>query len=135
MRAKLSGILLLSAVMTLATPLFAQTFGQITGLVTDPSGAVLVGAAVTVTNPQTSFTRTENTNGAGIYTFPSLLPGAYNVRVGMQGFQSAIRNDVELQVQQVPRLAFQMPAGCAAGAFERSTSSPLVNTRDPTVRT
>jgi len=71
MRAKLSGILLLSVGLTLATPLFAQTFGQITGLVTDPSGAVLVGASVTVTNPQTSFTRTENTNGASIYTFYS----------------------------------------------------------------
>jgi len=55
MRAKLSGILLLVRIgLTLARPLFAQTFGQITGPVTDPSGAVLVGAAVTVTNPQTS---------------------------------------------------------------------------------
>src|SRR5882724_10482840 len=92
----------------LAIPSFSQNFGQITGLVTDSSGGVLVGAAVTVTNPQTSFTRTENTNSAGIYTFPSLLPGAYNVRVGMQGFQSAIRNNVELQVEQVARLDFQL---------------------------
>ncbi len=132
---KLSGILLLSAVMSLATPLFAQTFGQITGLVTDPSGAVLVGAAVTVTNPQTSFTRTENTNGAGIYTFPSLLPGAYNVRVGMQGFQSAIRSDVELQVEQVARLDFQLRVGEVAEAVEVTTGAPLLNTEDATVGT
>src|SRR5947208_14300403 len=108
---KLSGILLLSAVMSLATPLFAQTFGQITGLVTDSSGGVLVGAAVTVTNPQTSFTRTDNTNTSGIYSFPNLLPGLYSVKVSTAGFQSAIRSGIELQVEQVARLDFQLTVG------------------------
>src|SRR5713226_2615833 len=98
---------LLESGVALATPSLGQTFGQITGLVTDSSGGVLVGAAVTVTNPQTSFARTENTNGAGIYTFPNLLPGLYNVRVQTQGFQTVIRSGVELQVEQVARLDFQ----------------------------
>src|SRR5260370_19913969 len=98
MRANLDGILILSVGMTLATPLFAQNFGQITGLVTDSSGGVLVGAAVTVANPQTSFTRTDNTNTSGIYSFPNLLPGLYSIKVSTQGFQSAIRSGVELQV-------------------------------------
>ena len=86
MRATLTGIFVLVLGLSLARPSFGQTFGQITGLVTDSSGGVLVGAPVTVTNPQTSFTRTENTNGSGLYTFPNLLPGGYNVKVEMQGF-------------------------------------------------
>ena len=83
-----------------ALPTYGQTFGQITGLITDSTGGVMVGAAVTVVNPQTNFTRTENTSGSGLYSFPNLLPGIYNVRVSAAGFQSVIRNDFELQVEQ-----------------------------------
>ena len=71
--------------------LFGQTFGEITGLVTDPSGGVVANALVTVTNPQTNFTRTANTNTSGLYTLPNLLPGLYSVKVEIQGFQSEIR--------------------------------------------
>ena len=66
---------LLAVALVVATPSNGQTFGQITGLVTDSSGGVLVGAAVSVTHPQTSLTRTGNTNDAGDYTFPHLQPG------------------------------------------------------------
>ena len=59
---------LLAAALACATPAFGQTFGQITGIVTDPSGGVVVGATVTVTNPQTNFTRSENSNTAGEIT-------------------------------------------------------------------
>src|SRR5436190_6136386 len=90
MRAMLLGIFVLAA--GFARPSFAQTFGQITGEVTDSSGAVIIGATVTVTNPQTNFTRTAATNSAGNYTFPALLPGVYNVRAEMQGFQSELRS-------------------------------------------
>jgi len=75
-------------VLAVRRPAFGQTAGEITGLVTDSTGGAVVGAAVTVTNPQTNFTRRENTNAAGLYNFPSLLPGVYNVKVEMSGFQS-----------------------------------------------
>src|SRR5947209_18233048 len=90
----------LAAGLAFAAPSNGQTFGQITGLVTDSSGGVVVGAAVTVTNPQTSQTRTDNTNSSGLYTFPNLLPGVYDVKVAAPGFQSVVRNGVEVQVQQ-----------------------------------
>ena len=130
----MQSLLLLSA-LVFATACFGQTFGEITGLVTDPSGALLVGAAVTVTNPQTNFTRTENTNDAGIYTFPNLLPGIYNVRVAAQGFQGAVRNGVELQVQQVARLDFQLKVGSLTEAVEVSGGAPLLTTENATVGT
>src|SRR5450755_1612740 len=88
------------AVLALGFPGFAQTGGQVTGLVTDPSGSVIVGATVTVTNSQTNVGRTTTTNSAGDYTFPALQPGVYNVRAEMPGFEGEVREGVELQVEQ-----------------------------------
>ena len=57
MGARFYGVLfLLGLALAVRTPAFGQTFGEITGLVTDASGGAVVGAAVTVTNPQTNFT-------------------------------------------------------------------------------
>ena len=126
---------LLLGALVVATPSYGQTFGQITGLITDSSGGVMVGAAVTVINPQTNFTRTENTSGSGLYSFPNLLPGVYNVRVSAPGFQSVIRNGFELQVEQIARLDFQLQVGGVAEAVEVTTGAPLLNTEDAAVGT
>src|SRR5437879_3902581 len=88
----------LSLTACLILPANGQTFGDITGVVTDPSGAVLVGATVSVTNTQTNATRTAGTNNTGNYSFPALLPGIYSVKVEMAGMQTEIRNGVQLQV-------------------------------------
>jgi hypothetical protein len=74
MRRTLESLLVLSLLLA-ASPSFAQTFGQITGRVLDSSGAVLPGATITVTNPQTGIAATEQANTAGVYVFPNLLPG------------------------------------------------------------
>ena len=119
----------------LAAPSWGQTFGQITGLVTDSSGGVLVGASVTVTNPETSFTRTDLTNSSGAYSFQNLQPGVHNIRVISQGFQTSIRNNVELQVEQTARLDFQLTVGAVAEAVEITGGAPLLNTEEtPTGR-
>jgi Carboxypeptidase regulatory-like domain len=136
MGARFYGVLfLLGLALAVRTPAFGQTFGEITGLVTDSTGGAVVGAAVTVTNPQTNFTRTEVTNTAGLYNFPSLLPGVYNIRVEISGFQSEIRNNVELQVQQVARLDFQLQVGAVTQAVEVTGGAPLLNTEDATIGT
>src|ERR1700683_5624702 len=80
-----------------------QTQGQITGEVTDSAGALIIGATVTVTNPETNFTRQVTTNSAGNYTFPALQPGLYNVRAEMPGFGTEARNGVGLQIEQGAR--------------------------------
>src|SRR3954470_19668739 len=80
-----------------ALPASAQTFGQITGIVTDTTGGVLVGAAVTVTNTQTAATVTQQANSAGVYVFPNLQPGIYSVKVELDGFRGEGRNNIELQ--------------------------------------
>ena len=62
------------AIFALSLAGFAQTVGQVTGVVTDPSGSIVVGATVTITNSQTNVSRTTTTNGAGNYAFPALQP-------------------------------------------------------------
>ena len=113
----------------------AQTFGQITGRVLDASGGVLPGASITVTNPQTGVAATEEANTAGVYVFPNLLPGTYNVKVELQGFQSAVRNSVELQTQQTVRLDFSLAIGTIEETVEIVGSSPMINTEDAAIGT
>ena len=125
----------LAFVVFAALPCFGQTFGEITGVVTDPAGALVVGAAVTVSNPATNLTRTATTNNAGNYTFPSLLPGVYSVKAEMQGFQGEIRGGVELQVQQVARIDFQLKVGSLTETVEVISGAPLLNTENATVGT
>jgi Carboxypeptidase regulatory-like domain len=77
MRVKFALCFVASAMLVL--PAFGQTFGEISGLITDTTGAVMPGVTITVTNPQTNFTRTVASNESGYYNFPALLPGLYNV--------------------------------------------------------
>lgn len=122
--------------LCLAAPFgWAQTQGQITGVVTDPSGSIVLGATVTVTNPETGFERRAITNNAGNYVFPALLPGLYNVKVEMQGFQTEVRNGVELQVNQVARIDFHLNVGRVAETIEVSGGAPLLTTESATIGT
>jgi hypothetical protein len=133
MSKKVLVVLLLASM--LALPAFGQTFGQISGVVYDTSGAVMGGVMVIVTNPQTSFTRTTTTNDTGNYSFPALQPGLYNVRAEIAGFQAEVRNSVELQVQQAARIDFRMQVGALSETVEVAAGAPLLNTENATVGT
>ncbi|MBI3679397.1 MAG: TonB-dependent receptor [Acidobacteria bacterium] len=116
--------------------LFAQApTGEVTGAVTDPTGAVVVGAAVTVTNPATNVQRSVVSTGNGIYVVSALPPGVYNLRVEIQGFQSQVRNGVELQVGQVARIDFSMKVGNVAEVVEITGLAPVLETESTSVGT
>jgi hypothetical protein len=74
--------LLLSAPLT-----HAQTTGQLTGIVLDPSGAVIAGAEVTLTDQANGIARVVQTNRQGLYAFPAMVPDSYTVKVTAKGFQ------------------------------------------------
>lgn len=84
-------VLTLSLAAILSLPAFTQslTSGDITGVVLDPSGAVIPNASVTITNDATGTTETHTTNGEGVYRFSLLSPGTYAVSVSLQNFQKA----------------------------------------------
>jgi len=126
---------LLIAIALLTVPCGAQTFGEITGVVTDPSGSAVAGANVTVTNKATGASRSVVSNEAGIYSLPSLLPGAYDLRIEKQGFRAASRPGIELQVQQTARVDAALQLGQVSEVVEVSATGSLINTENATVGT
>jgi protocatechuate 3,4-dioxygenase beta subunit len=77
----------IAVLLSFAAVAYGQTSGEVTGQVRDQTGSSVAGANVTVTNVATNASRSSVTNEAGIYSFPSLPPGAYNVRVERAGFK------------------------------------------------
>jgi len=126
---------ILAVMLALSFAAFAQTVGQVTGVVTDPSGSIVVGATVTITNSQTNATRTTTTNSAGNYAFPALQPGVYNVKAEMQGFQGQVREGMELQVEQIARIDFHLQIGEVKQTVEVAGGGPLLTTESATVGT
>jgi hypothetical protein len=126
---------LLCLIVWCASSAPAQTQGEITGEVSDVSGAVMPGATVLVTNQGTNARRQVVTNGAGVYSFPSLLPGMYQVRVEKVGFQSLVRSGIELQVQAVARIDFRMDVGQVSEALNVSAQAALLTTENATTGT
>jgi hypothetical protein len=82
--------LLVIALMTVPS-LMAQSLvsGDLTGTVTDPSGAVVSGATVTLKSDTTGATRTTTTNASGAYRFSLLQPGSYTVSANASGFSKS----------------------------------------------
>src|SRR3984893_5403259 len=118
-----------------AVAALAQTSGVITGEVTDQSGAVAPNAAVTATNSRTNVARSTVTNASGIYSFPDLTPGTYEVKVAAAGFATLVKTNIELQVQQTPRVDFSLSGGQAIQTVEVNASANLLNTDNATVGT
>src|SRR5262249_6239053 len=79
--------------------------------------------------------RETTTNEVGLYTFPSLVPGMYSVKVEASGFQPMQRNNIELQVQQTARVDFTLVVGATSQTVEVSGAVALLNTDDATLGT
>jgi len=108
-------------VLLAAISLSAQTFrGTILGTVTDPSGAVLAGAKVTVKNLGTGLERTTETSADGSYSLPELPIGTYDVTVVQTGFQTFVTKEVTVDVSTERRVDAVMKAGQVSTKVEVS---------------
>ena len=86
-------------ILALSAAVSAQTFrGTILGTVTDPNGAVVAGATITVKNTSTGLERSVTTDDAGNYSVPELPIGPYEVRVDQTGFVSSVVSNVTVEV-------------------------------------
>jgi hypothetical protein len=104
--------ILLVFVLLAAVSLSAQTFrGTILGTVTDPSGAVVAGAKVSVKNTGTGLERSTETSGDGSYSLPELPIGTYNVTVSQQGFQTFVATGVTVDVATERRVDTTLKTG------------------------
>lgn len=94
-----------------SVPGLAQNLATIVGTVTDPSGAVIPNARITVSNAENGFVRHLKTNSAGAYTVPSIPIGTYIVSVEASGFAQAIRSGVVISVGETRRVDFHLALG------------------------
>jgi len=127
--------LLLVFVLLAAVGLSAQTFrGTILGTVTDPSGAVLGGAKVTVKNAGTGLERFTDTSADGSYALPELPIGTYTVTVTLSGFQTAVTTGVTVDVAGERRVDTALKTGSVSTKVEVSADTlPLVETTTNTL--
>ena len=111
---------------------YAQGGGNaaMTGAVTDPTGAVIVSAAVTMTQTGTDHKRAATTNEAGQFTIPSLSPSTYRLTVEAPGFK-LYTQEVTLLADQSGFLQIQMQLGAATESVSVEATSTLVNTVTP----
>lgn len=112
---------------TLAAVTYAQSTAQITGAVTDASGAVIPGAAVTVTNEQTGIASETVSNHSGDYTVPFLQPGTYRLQAQKQGFRSFTRAGIQLQVAQGIKLDVRLELGSVSESLNVTDTAPLLD--------
>src|SRR5450755_2665087 len=120
-----------SVFLLIVLPVFrlgAQQFGEITGTVTDASGAIIAGAHVTVANSATQQARNATSNDTGVYAVPYLVPGRYAVRTEKPGFKVTIQAGVDVHVGNVARIDFRLELGEISQQVEVTAGAPLLNT-------
>ena len=112
-----------------------QYFGTIVGTVTDPSGAAVPDASVTVTNPQTAISRQVKTDDMGNYRVESLVPGTYTLKVEHSGFETAEVQATDLPVARTVTVNVVMRIGAVTQTVEVQAAAPLLDTANSTVGT
>jgi len=111
-----------------STALAQSTQGSITGVVTDPRGAAVVAASVTVTETNTNIRRTTTTNGSGLYNFPDLPPGTYMVSVSAPGFKETKSSNINLVAAASSRFDATLDVGRVSESVTVSATAPTLNT-------
>jgi hypothetical protein len=106
--------------------LLAQDTGTILGKITDASGAVIPGATVELTNVHTNLNSRTSTNELGDYVFTLVRIGNYSIRVEHQGFRTAVRPNLILNVQHTMRVDISMQIGGVIEILEIMAESPLL---------
>jgi len=109
--------------------------GTISGIVTDPTGAPIVGAEILVVNDLTRVQYPGKTNNEGIYMVSNLPPGPYLLQVSKFGFKTIIKPDITLNVQDALALNFALPLGSVSEVVTIQGGAPLINTQDASVST
>ena len=112
-----------------------STNASVTGYVTDPTKAVIVGAKVIVINVATNIRYEATTNSAGSYDVMNLAPGPYRIEVEKPGFKTVVKSDVILHVQDTAAINFEMALGSASEIVTVTAGGLVVNTTDATVST
>ncbi len=111
------------------TPLNAQTTaGSIVGTVTDPSGAIIAGASITITNVGTNIAVKTTSDSAGEYVVTPLEVGRYSVTFEATGFKRSLRPDIQVNVQDRVRVDAKLEVGQVTDTVEVAGEAPILET-------
>jgi hypothetical protein len=121
-------ILLFILSVSLCPVIDAQSTALLNGTVSDASGAAVPSAKVILRNTATSEEWNTQTNGAGLYVFPSLPPGNYQITVTQAGFQTLIVTDLRLDVATSVTKDLQLTVGSVFQQVQVTTEAPLIET-------
>jgi trimeric autotransporter adhesin len=128
--------LLIALLLSLAAIAHSQTYsGGIRGVVTDPSGAALHAASITLTDESTRQTRSTSTDNVGAYAFNALKPSTYTLHVEATGFNAADRTHIVLDTQDFLTLDIQVQLGSTTSVVQVSSDAPLVDPSTASVST
>jgi len=115
---------------------FAQsTNAELSGRITDPNGLQVPKVKIEAVNVLTNVAASTETNEVGLYTFVSLQPGIYRVVVQKEGFDSIVKPDVELHVEDHVVINFALRIGSITTSVTVEGGAPLINTQDASVST
>ena len=125
----------LGVILFCGLPLLGQTLGDLSGRVSDPSGAGVPAAVITLTSATTNAVRTADSSTDGFYTFSAVPPGIYNLKAEHPGFRTLATNNIEIQVQQSVRLDLPLQVGQVNETVEVSANAVLLQAENATVGT
>src|SRR5260370_1908237 len=111
----------------------ADELAAVTGLVTDPNGRSVPDVTVIITNLATNVGSKTVTNDQGIYRVPSLQPGIYRMTLDKDGFKSIVKSGVELHVQDVASINFELQIGSVNETVTVESGRLGLNPTDGTV--
>ena len=126
------------AFLLIALPFASTSFAQvdtgaIAGTITDPSGGVVPGAKVTLTNEGTAFSTSTTTGPDGIYTFSPVKIGTYTLTAELSGFQRTTRPHIEVNIQQHVVVDFTLQPGRVTQTLEVLAPPSLLETQSAAV--
>ena len=123
----------LAGILSVSSALGQTVTGSITGVVTDPSGAVVVGATVTAANTATGVQTTAQTNGVGNYTIRFLPIGVYTLTVEANGFAQQKIDAITLEIDQTAKINIGLKIGTSQSTVVTATAHPILDTTDATL--
>ena len=109
--------------------------GTISGVVFDPTGAIITGADITAVNDATRVLYSTTTNNDGVYVLPNLPPGSYRIQVSKIGFKTLIKPDIVLNVQDALAINFNLLVGAASETVTVPGGASLINADNGSVST
>ncbi len=123
-------VLVLAAITTVLAGAQVTGLGILSGEVTDPAGAAVAGAEITITESGTNVSHKSATNGTGYFEIDSLTPGIYRISVTAPGFENLVRQGITLQADARLNVPLQLSIGRTSQTVLVTADAALLNTED-----